>query len=141
MKGVKERNTEGDETNMEGVEEDSKEMEELPSVSDEGRIREARRDSLVRSSSEMGETTTSEDMRQQRIGFEEMAKEVGKKWKIDPETLVEYKRRATEEKERYKAELALYVEKQPIGSEVTRKQPESKVSEETKRISHASGEG
>jgi hypothetical protein len=76
-----------------------------------------------------------------RIGFEEMAKEVGKKWKIDPETLVEYKRRATEEKERYKAELELYEEKQPIGSETKRKQPESKVSEETKRISLASGEG
>jgi hypothetical protein len=109
-------------------------MEEPPSVSDE-------RESSVRSSSEMGGTSANEETRQKRIGFEEMAKEVGKKWKIDPETLAEYKRRAEEDKERYKTELEVYEEKERIGSEATRKQPESKVSEETKRISHSRGEG
>jgi hypothetical protein len=136
MKGMQERNSES--YDMDEVEDS---MEEPPSVSDEGGIRAASRDSSVRSSSEMGETSTTEDTRQKRIGFEEMAKEVGKKWKIDPETLAEYKRRAEEDKERYKAELEVYEEKQRIGSDATRKQPESKVSEETKRISHARGEG
>jgi hypothetical protein len=69
------------------------------------------------------------------IGFEEMAKKIGKKWKqIDPDRLAEYKRRAEEEKKKYKAELAIYEEEQRMGLEATRQQLLSTVSEETKRL-------
>ena len=47
-----------------------------------------------------------------KIGFERMAKTIAKRWKaIDKEDLVVYEKRAQEDQKRYKAELAVYLQK------------------------------
>lgn len=47
-----------------------------------------------------------------KIGFEKMAKTIAKKWKeIDKDDLAKYEQRAQEDQKRYKAELAVYLQK------------------------------
>jgi hypothetical protein len=70
-----------------------------------------------------------------KIGFEEMAKMIGKKWKgIGPEELAYYKAMAASDKKRLEAELALFMKEECDVLEAARAALEATVSEETKRL-------
>ena len=100
----------------------------------------------VASTDRSSENTSKEIKRKRRkkphgkIGFEEMAKEIGARWKdIDPEMLAEYKKRAEEDKKRYKEELAAFMASQRKDVEDAREKLEATVSEETRKEYFDSG--
>ena len=75
-----------------------------------------------------------------KIGFEEMARVISKRWKqIDPDVLEEYKRRADEEKRRYSVQIEAYQEKERSKIEEAREQLEATVSEKERLAYFGSG--
>jgi hypothetical protein len=70
-----------------------------------------------------------------KIGFEAMAKTIGKLWKaIEPEELAYYKKMAAADKKRFEGELVLFMKDQCDDMETARAALEATVSEETKRL-------
>jgi len=68
------------------------------------------------------------------IGFEEMAKEIGKRWKkIDADRRAVYGKKAEDDKKRYKAELEVHKEMRFGELEAAREELEATVSETTRR--------
>merc|ERR1711935_468023 len=69
-----------------------------------------------------------------KIGFESLAKIVGKHWKeLPPKELDVYKKRAEGDMKRYRKEMEAYVQKQREGLEQSREHLEKLVDEETKK--------
>ena len=69
-----------------------------------------------------------------KVGFEEMARVIGRKWKtLDPELRPRYQAMAEEEKKRYKANMDAYMGRQRDDIEKCREQLEATVSDETRQ--------
>ena len=69
-----------------------------------------------------------------KVGFEEMARRIGRAWKnVDPELKPRYQAMAEEEKKRYKAEMDEYLKRKRDGIERSREQLEATVSDETRQ--------
>jgi hypothetical protein len=70
-----------------------------------------------------------------KIGFEAMAKTIGKLWKaIEPEELAYYKKMAAADKKRFEGELVLFMKDECDDRETARAALEATVPEETKRL-------
>ena len=75
-----------------------------------------------------------------KLGFEEMARIISKRWKqIDPGLLSEYKRRADAEKTRYNVQNEAYQQRERSKIEEMREQLEATVSEKERRAYFGSG--